>query len=56
MVLAGVLIGKYGLNILERDASFELFGKVGLYYIMFLAALCRYLRAQEKIWMCSYHR
>ena len=28
MVLAGVLIGKYGLNILERDASFELFGKV----------------------------
>ena len=39
MVLAGVLIGKYGLNILERDSSFELFGKVGLYYIMFLAAL-----------------
>ena len=28
MVLAGVLIGKYGLNILERDSSFELFGKV----------------------------
>lgn len=39
MVLAGVVIGKYGLNILERDNSFELFGKVGLYYIMFLAAL-----------------
>ena len=39
MVLAGVLVGKYGFNILERDASFELFGKVGLYYIMFLAAL-----------------
>lgn len=39
MVLAGILVGKYGLNILERDASFELFGKVGLYYIMFLAAL-----------------
>ena len=39
MVLAGVLIGQYGLNILERDSSFELFGKVGLYYIMFLAAL-----------------
>ncbi len=39
MVLAGVLIGKYGLNILERDSSFELFGKVGLYYIMFLAGL-----------------
>ena len=39
MVLAGVLIGGYGLNILERDSSFELFGKVGLYYIMFLASL-----------------
>ena len=39
MVLAGVLVGKYGLNILERDSSFELFGKVGLYYIMFLAGL-----------------
>ena len=39
MVLAGVLIGKYGLNILERDDSFELFGKVGIYYIMFLASL-----------------
>lgn len=39
MVLAGVLVGKYGLNILARDDSFELFGKVGLYYIMFLAGL-----------------
>lgn len=39
MVLAGVAVGEYGLNILERDSSFELFGKVGLYYIMFLAGL-----------------
>ena len=39
MVLAGVLIGHYGLDILERDDSFELFGRVGLYYIMFLAGL-----------------
>ena len=39
MVLAGVLVGQYGLNILARDASFELFGRVGLYYIMFLASL-----------------
>ena len=39
MVLAGMLIGKYGLNILERDSSFELFGEVGLHYIMFLAGL-----------------
>lgn len=39
MILAGVLVGEYGFNILERDSSFELFGKVGLYYIMFLAGL-----------------
>lgn len=39
MILAGVLIGPHGLNILDRDNSFELFGKVGLYYIMFLASL-----------------
>ncbi len=39
MVLAGVMIGQYGFNILERDDSFELFGRVGLYYIMFLAGL-----------------
>jgi len=39
MVLAGVVVGKYGLNILVRDNSFELFGRVGLYYIMSLAAL-----------------
>ena len=39
MVLAGVAIGQYGFNILERDNSFELFGRVGLYYIMFLAGL-----------------
>lgn len=39
MILAGVVIGEYGFNILVRDSSFELFGKVGLYYIMFLAGL-----------------
>lgn len=39
MILAGVMIGEHGLNVLVRDSSFELFGKVGLYYIMFLAGL-----------------
>ena len=39
MVLAGVAVGRYGFNILERDSSFELFGKVGVLYIMFLAGL-----------------
>lgn len=39
MILAGLVIGEHGFNILARDSSFELFGKVGLYYIMFLAGL-----------------
>jgi len=48
MVLAGVLIGEHGLNILERDDSFELFGKVGLLYIMFLAGLEMDLESVKK--------
>lgn len=39
MILAGVLIGEHGFNLLVRDGSFELFGQVGLLYIMFLAGL-----------------
>lgn len=39
MILAGVIIGENGLNILQRDRSFELFGQVGIYFIMFLAGL-----------------
>ena len=39
MILAGLAIGEHGFNILVRDSSFELFGKVGVYYIMFLAGL-----------------
>lgn len=39
MILAGMLIGKHGLNLLDFDDSFELFGKVGMYYIVFLAGL-----------------
>lgn len=39
MIIAGVIVGPHGLNILARDSSFELFGRVGLYYIMFLAGL-----------------
>ncbi|MBR1484570.1 MAG: cation:proton antiporter [Prevotella sp.] len=48
MVLAGVLIGENGLNILERDDSFELFGRVGLLYIMFLAGLEMDLESVKK--------
>ena len=39
MIVAGVLVGPYGLNLLERDSSFEIFGQVGVLYLMFLAGL-----------------
>ena len=39
LILAGMLVGEHGFNLLSRDSSFELFGQVGIYYIMFLAAL-----------------
>ncbi|MBR1652729.1 MAG: cation:proton antiporter [Alloprevotella sp.] len=39
LILAGLLVGPHGFHLLDRDASFELFGKVGIYYIMFLASL-----------------
>src|SRR4051795_2660559 len=39
LILAGVLIGPYGLNLLLRDSSIVLFGTVGLLYIMFTAGL-----------------
>lgn len=48
MVLAGVVVGKFGFNILERDSSFELFGRVGLLYIMFLAGLEMDLQGLKK--------
>lgn len=39
MIIAGMVIGPYGFNILERDTSFKIFGEVGILYIMFLAAV-----------------
>ena len=39
MIIAGIVIGPYGLNLLERDTSFKIFGEVGILYIMFLAAV-----------------
>lgn len=39
LILAGVVIGPYGLNVLDRDSSFAIFGQVGLLYLMFLAGL-----------------
>ncbi len=39
LIIAGMVIGPQGFNVLLRDNSIVLFGTVGLLYIMFLAAL-----------------
>lgn len=39
LIIAGVVVGPYGFDILARDASFEIFGQVGILYIMFMAAV-----------------
>lgn len=39
MIVAGVVIGPYGFDVLDRDTSFNIFGQVGLLYLMFLAGL-----------------
>ncbi|MEG2277712.1 MAG: cation:proton antiporter [Odoribacter sp.] len=39
LIIAGAVIGPYGLGIMTRDSSMELFGTVGLLYIMFIAGL-----------------
>ena len=39
LILAGVVVGPYGFHLLDRDSSFQIFGQVGLLYLMFLAGL-----------------
>ncbi len=39
MIVAGVVVGPYGFNVLADDSSFEIFGQVGLLYLMFLAGI-----------------
>jgi Kef-type K+ transport system membrane component KefB/mannitol/fructose-specific phosphotransferase system IIA component (Ntr-type) len=39
IILAGVLVGPHGLQLLERSATMVLLGTVGLLYLMFLAAI-----------------
>lgn len=39
LIVAGVIVGPYGFNVLSRDMSFEVFGQVGLFYLMFLAGV-----------------
>lgn len=39
LIIAGAVIGPNGLGVMSRDSSMELFGTVGLLYIMFIAGL-----------------
>jgi Kef-type K+ transport system membrane component KefB len=39
LLLAGVVLGEHGMNILVRSSAITLFGEIGLIYIMFLAGL-----------------
>ena len=34
MIIAGMAVGPHGINLLARDASFEIFGQVGILYLM----------------------
>jgi Kef-type K+ transport system membrane component KefB len=39
LIIAGVFIGPKGFNVISLDGRIDLFGKIGLLYIMFLAGL-----------------
>lgn len=39
LILAGVAVGPNGFDLLDRDMSFEVFGQVGVLYLMFLAGI-----------------
>ena len=39
LILAGVVVGEFGPGIFRLDQTFQLLGKVGLLYLMFLAGL-----------------
>ncbi len=39
LIGAGMALGPYGFHVLEYDASFKIFGEVGILYLMFLAGV-----------------
>lgn len=39
LIISGVIIGPYGLNLLEKNSAIDLFSTIGLLYIMFIAGL-----------------
>src|SRR5256885_6366384 len=38
-IIAGVIIGPYGLNLLSKNLAVELFSTIGLLYIIFIAGI-----------------
>jgi len=39
LIISGVIIGPYGIGILEKNSAIDLFSTIGLLYIMFIAGL-----------------
>jgi Kef-type K+ transport system membrane component KefB len=39
LIISGLIIGPYGLNLLEKNSAVDLFSTIGLLYIMFIAGL-----------------
>src|SRR5690606_26755100 len=39
LIISGVIIGPYGLGVLENNSAVELFSTIGILYIMFIAGL-----------------
>lgn len=39
LIISGVIVGPFGLNLLEKNSAIQLFSTIGLLYIMFIAGL-----------------
>lgn len=39
LIISGIIIGPFGVGLLEQNAAIDLFSKIGLLYIMFIAGL-----------------
>jgi Kef-type K+ transport system membrane component KefB len=39
LIISGIIIGPFGFGLLEQNAAIDLFSKIGLLYIMFIAGL-----------------
>ena len=39
LIIAGVIVGPHGVNLLAKNSAIDLFSTIGLLYIMFIAGL-----------------